>query len=120
MSHCNLMVYIQIHHFGNKPFSLGFIAQPQVSQSHHQIAMDFVANIQIVIPYQQIRQRYREIVNLHVVKQMLFTVLDQLIETTSGLSLITQLSPGESLVENLVRLLVVIEESDGRVRPNRG
>jgi len=45
---------------------------------------------------------------------MLFTMLDQAVKATACLVFFTQFTPCQSLIENLVGLLIVIEEGNGR------
>ena len=45
---------------------------------------------------------------------MLFSVFDEFVEAAACFFLFSQFAPGQSLVENFVRLLVVIEKGYGR------
>ena len=49
-----------------------------------------------------------------MVEEMLFPMIDKLIETASSFLLVSQLTPSKSLIIYLVRLLVVIEECNRR------
>ena len=63
-----------------------------------------------------------------MVEQVFLTMLDELIETSACLTFLAQCAPSQSLIENLVRLCVVVEERllrfgralGGLVQPKRG
>lgn len=50
----SLMVDIELSHFSEKSFCCLSIVQAQISKPHHQITMYLVAQIEIVLPNQQI------------------------------------------------------------------
>ena len=102
------MIEVQPHYFGQEVLGLLALAQSPMTQSHHQVAMDEVAHLQIVLPDKQVGQGDRKIVNLHLVEEVLLAVSDEPMETAACLLFITQLPPGQSLIEDFVRLLVVV------------
>ena len=86
------------------------LAQTAIAQSHHIVAMDAVAFVQVIVPDSQVGQRNGKVVDAAVIEKMLLAMLDKFVEAASCFRLIAQLAPGKTLEENLVGLLVVIEE----------
>ena len=86
------------------------LAQTTIAQSHHIVAMDAVAFVQVIVPDSQVGQRNGKVVDAAVIEKVLLAMLDKFVEAASCFRLIAQLAPGKTLEENLVGLLVVIEE----------
>ena len=72
--------------------------------------MDGVALVQIVLPDGQVGQRYGKVVYAAVVEQVFLTMLDELVEASACFVFLAQCAPSQSLIENLVRLRVVVEK----------
>ncbi|MNJ70965.1 hypothetical protein D3C77_674610 [compost metagenome] len=77
--------------------------------------MNFIALIQIVLKDQEIRQRYREVIKFHIVKQMLFGIVNQFVEAAFGLLLVAELVPRHPLIKYQLRRLVIIIHRAGRL-----
>src|SRR2546421_7670619 len=85
MNSRSLVVDIQFQRLCELSLSLIEIPQTELAKTHHIMAVHFVSLIQIIFEYQEVRQRNGEIVNFHVVKQVLLPIIDELIEASFGL-----------------------------------
>src|SRR5450759_3904264 len=85
MNSRSLMVCIQFQRLRELCLSLLEILQTELAKTHHIMAVHFVSLIQIIFEYQEVRQRNGEIVNFHVVEQVLFPIIGKLIEASFGL-----------------------------------
>ncbi|MNW62842.1 hypothetical protein D3C74_409970 [compost metagenome] len=82
--------------------------------------MNFIPYVQIILEHQEVRQGNSEIIKFHLVEKMLFGVIGQLMEAAFGLLLISQLTPGQALIENHIRRLVVVIHRAGRLLQSPG
>src|SRR5579884_720219 len=89
--------------------ALPIFLQAQMTKPHHVIAMNLVLLLQIILEDKEIRQGNSEIVDLHVVVEMTFSIIFQFVEATPGLIHIVKFLPCESLVEDHIGRLVVVK-----------
>src|SRR5258706_15581624 len=110
-----LMIDIQFQEIREKGPGLLELLQAKVTKAHHIETVYLVSPVQVVLEYQEIRQRNGEIVYGHIVIQVLLSVIDQLVETASGFLCIPQLEPCQSLIEDHIWWLIVVKHCAGRL-----
>jgi hypothetical protein len=89
------------------------VAEPKVPQSHHVPTVDSVIFVEVLVKYQEVRQRYGKIVHLYVVIEMLLAVLDERLEDCRRLLGFAKLLPRQPLVKYHLRRLVVVVHRRG-------
>ncbi len=75
-----------------------------------------VAFVQVVLEDQEVGERHGEVVDLHVVEQVLFAVVDQFIEAAFGFLYVLEFEPGQALIEDHIWWLVIVEHCAGWFR----
>src|SRR5712691_9133232 len=114
MYSCSLMIDIQFQSTREICPGLLELLKTEMTKSHHIETVHFVSPVQIILEYQKVRQRNGEIVDFYVVEQVLLPVIDQLIEAASGFPGVPQLEPGQPLIEDHIRWLVIVKHCAGR------
>ena len=114
MNSHSLMIDIQFQ--GTREVYPGLLEllQTKMTKAHHIETVHLVSLVQIIFEYQEIRERNGEIVNFHVVEQVLLSIIDQLIEAASGFLCAPELEPCQSLIEDHIRWLVIVKQGAGR------
>src|SRR5215469_3975814 len=90
------------------------LLKAEMTKAHHIEAVHPVALVQIILEYQEVRERNSEVVNAHMVEKVLLSVIDQLIEAAFGLLYVSRFEPRQSLIENHIRWLVIVKHCAGR------
>src|SRR5436305_7925110 len=109
-----LMIYIPFQNTRKLRSGLLKLLKAEITQPHHIATMHLVSLDQIILEYQEIRKRDGKIVNLHRIKQVLLAIIEQLIESAPRLLCIPQFKPCQSLIEDHIRWLIIVEHWAGR------
>ena len=109
------MIVIIFQRFFKLRRSLLVLSSPQIGQPHQIIAVGLVLSVQIIVEDQEIRQRDREIIDPHLIPQILLAVIHQLVEACMSLPALSQLLLRKPFVENHIRRLVIIIHHSGRL-----
>ena len=76
--------------------------------------MDKVLGVKALVPDEQVGQRHGEVVHGLLLEHMLLAIVDQAVETSVGCVVESQLPQGQSLIEYLFRLGIVVIHGGGR------
>ena len=68
---------------------LVLVAQTIVAEGKHILAVDKVLRVERVLPYQQVGQRHSEVVHDWMLEDVLFAVVDELMEQATCFVLLT-------------------------------
>ena len=75
------MVYVQGFSLFKIAVALFLVAKTIIAEGHHVFAVNLVAHLKVVFPYQEVGQGDGEIVHPYLVEEMLLAIVDQLVET---------------------------------------
>ena len=110
-----LMVHVERVNVIGIAAAVLLVAKAVVAQSHHVLAVNVVARLQRVFPYQQVRQRDGKVVHADGVEQVLLAEVYQAVEPSASLCFASEAHESKSLIEYLVWLGVVVVQGCGRL-----
>src|SRR6201991_3960785 len=102
------MVMIQLQHFPEITGSCDRVTKSQMPQSDQVDAMDTIPQIYVLIKDQHVREGNGKIVNGDSITAMQLTKFNKTFKDAAGLFRFTQLTPCQCLVNDLVRLRVIV------------
>ena len=110
-----LVVVVEGFHFGQIVQSSLVVAQTEMAEGKHVLAVNDVLGVELCMsvlsasfPDEQVGQRNGEIIHGLLFEDVLFAVVDEFVETSSCLILTAEPAQGQSLVEYLFGLGVVV------------
>ena len=102
------MIDIQLLHLSEVTLGMSPVAQPRVAEGEHEEAVYAVLLVEVAIPNLKVGQRYGKVVHHLRLEEVLLAVADELVETAMSLGSATELEQGQSLIENLLGLGIVV------------
>ena len=103
-----LMIDIHLLDLRKVALGMGLIAQSCIAEGKHEETVDAVLLVEVAIPNLQVGQRDGKVVHHLRLEEMLLAVADELVETAMSLGSATELEQGQSLIENLLGLGIVV------------
>ena len=79
------MVDVQLLHFAEVTEGFLLVSYPCVAKGKHEEAVYAVLQVKVAIPYLQVRQGNGELVHRLFLEDVLFAIVNQLVETAIGL-----------------------------------
>ena len=103
-----LVVDVELLYLGEVTLGMCLVAQTGVAEGEHEEAVYAVLLVEVAIPNLKVGQRDGEVVHHLRFEEMLLAVADELVETAMGLGSATEFEEGQSLIENLLGLGIVV------------
>ena len=103
-----LVVDVELLYLGEVTLGMGLVAQTGVAEGEHEEAVYAVLLVEVAIPNLKVGQRDGKVVHHLRLEEVLLAVADELVETAMGLGSATELEQGQSLIENLLGLGIVV------------
>ena len=107
------MVIVEGLDFGKVFEGFRAFAHAVVAEGEHVLAVDDVLRVEGVLPDEQVGQRDGEVVHDLMLEDVLLAVVDETVEASVGLTSTPQLVKGQSLIEDLVGLGIVVVHGCG-------
>lgn len=103
-----LVVDVELLYLGEVTLGMCLVAQTSVAEGEHEEAVDAVLLVEVAIPNLKVGQRDGKVVHHLRLEEMLLAVADELVETAMSLGSATEFEEGQSLIENLLGLGIVV------------
>lgn len=103
-----MVVDVERGGFGKIAGRFCLFSEPIIAKSKHIEAVDSIAEVEVAVPYQEVGERYGEVVHAHVIVEVLLSIIDESVEVCPCFVFVTKSTESKSGIENLVRFGVVI------------